>query len=171
MHLVFPQIAKANLVRQQLQRERRQGHFPPPLPVLLVQERVWVWPERGEGRGEVEETEEVGPDVHGLVVEPEQAAGRGKKCIAACIKAFFVAIEIIFLRKFQSPKRGPSENIVRRFSMISRSLSIDAQWLKMSSTSKEIINYERIRPKQRSPGGAACIKLLSDSTIYHSNCR
>ena len=41
-HLVFPQIAKANLVRQQLQRERRQGHFPPPLPVLLVQERVWV---------------------------------------------------------------------------------------------------------------------------------
>ncbi len=89
-------ILLTNLVRQQLQRERRQGHLPPPLPVLLVQERVWVWPERGEGRGEVEEAEEVGPDVHGLVVEPEQAAK--KKKIFRCSflyhsndKAFFSA--------------------------------------------------------------------------------
>ncbi len=79
-HLVFPQIAKANLVRQQLQRERRQGHLPPPLPVLLVQKRVRVGLQGGEGRREVEEAEEVGPDVHGLVVEPEQAAERRKKC-------------------------------------------------------------------------------------------
>ncbi len=77
-------ILWTNLVRQQLQRERRQGHVPPPLPVLLVQERVRVGLQRGEGRREVEEAEEVGPDVHGLVVETEQAVKK-KKIMYSCL--------------------------------------------------------------------------------------